>query len=200
MAEELQHLIDRINAEGVAKAEEKAAGIIAEAERRAVAIVADAERKAAAAREAAERDSNALRERAEVSLKQAGRDLSLSVKRDISETLARVLRRDADAALASPDVLSSCLESAVKALGADAAGAEVHVPPAQADALAAYARARLADEVAKGLVIAPDSDVASGLSVRVDGGRVEFDFTGRTLEDALAAQMRPALAKTVFGE
>ena len=42
MAEELQSLLDRIQNEGVAKAEARAAEIVAEAERKAAGIVAEA--------------------------------------------------------------------------------------------------------------------------------------------------------------
>ncbi|MBR1836459.1 MAG: hypothetical protein IJ783_04155, partial [Kiritimatiellae bacterium] len=73
MAEELQSLLDRIRAEGVEKANARAAEITAEAEKKAAAIVADAEKKAAAAVAAAREEADTLRQRAEQSLAQAAR-------------------------------------------------------------------------------------------------------------------------------
>ena len=78
--------------------------------------------------------------------------------------------------------------------------AELRVPEDQAAALADYARSRLADEVAKGLTIAPDSDVTAGIRVLLDGGRVEHDFTEESVMEALSRVVRPSLAKLAFGK
>ena len=163
MAEELQSLLDKIQSEGVAKAEARAAEIVAEAEKKAADVVAEAERKAAETRAAAEADAATLQSRAEASLRQAARDVRLQVGAAIQET-------------------------------------ELRVPEDQAKALAEYARARLADEVGKGLKIAPDSDVTAGIRVLLDGGRVEHDFTDEAVMEALSRVVRPSLAKLAFGD
>ena len=100
MAEELQSLLDRIQSEGVAKAEARAAEIVAEAEKKAADLVAGAEKKAAGLRAAAEADAATLQSRAEQSLQQAARDVRLQVGAAIQETLERVLLKDVRAALA----------------------------------------------------------------------------------------------------
>ena len=74
------------------------------------------------------------------------------------------------------------------------------IPEDQAEALSEYARARLADEVGKGLKIAPDSDVTAGVRVLLDGGRVEHDFTDEAVMEALSRVVRPSLAKLAFGK
>ena len=145
MAEELQSLLDRIQNEGVAKAEARAAEIVAEAEKKAAGIVAEAEKKAADLRSAAEADAATLQSRAEQSLQQAARDVRLQVGAAIQETLERVLRKDVAAALADPAFLQRYVELAAKSAGG---AAELRVPEDQAAALADYARSRLADEIA----------------------------------------------------
>ena len=186
MAEELQSLLDRIQSEGVAKAETRAAEIVAAAEKRAAEL-----------RSAAETDAATLQSRAEQSLQQAARDVRLQVGAAIQETLERVLLRDVRAALADPAFLQRYVELAAKSAGG---AAELRVPEDQAAALADYARSRLADEVAKGLRIAPDSDVAAGIRVLLDGGRVEHDFTDEAVMEALSRVVRPSLAKLAFGK
>lgn len=197
MAEELQSLLDRIQSEGVAKAEARAAEIVAAAEKRAADIVAAAEKRAADLRSAAEADAATLQSRAEQSLQQAARDVRLQVGAAIQETLERVLRKDVRAALADPAFLQRYVELAAKSAGG---AAEMRVPEDQAAALADYARSRLVDEVSKGLKIAPDSDVAAGIRVLLDDGRVEHDFTDDAVMEALSRVVRPSLAKLAFGK
>ncbi len=197
MAEELQSLLDRIQSEGVAKAETRAAEIVAEAEKKAASIVAEAERKAAEIRSAAEADAATLQARAEQSLQQAARDVRLQVGAAIQETLERVLLKDVRAALADPAFLQRYVELAAKSAGG---AAEMRVPEDQAAALADYARSRLVDEVSKGLKIAPDSDVAAGIRVLLDDGRVEHDFTDEAVMEALSRVVRPSLAQLAFGK
>ena len=75
MAEELQHLIDRIRAEAIERAEAEAARILAQAREKAAAEVREAERRAREIIAKAERDAAVFAERAQRSLEQAARDL-----------------------------------------------------------------------------------------------------------------------------
>ena len=56
-------------------------------------------------------------------------------------------------------------------------------------------RAQLA--AAKNVTVVMDDATQSGFSVRLDNGRVEHDFTGPAVAEALAARLRPALAALV---
>ena len=198
MSEELQSLLDRIQADGVAKAEARAAEIVSEAERKAAGIVSAAEKKAAETLAKAEADAATFGRRAEESLRQAARDVVRSVREDVQETCARLLRADVKAAL-SGDALAAVVEAVARASAAEDAGAELRVPPAAAEKVAAHAKARLAAELAKGLRIAPDADVSAGVRVLVKDGRVEHDFTDGAIVEALSRVVRPELAKAAFG-
>ena len=161
MSEELQSLLDRIQADGVGKAEARAAEIVAEAEKKAAAIVAEAEKKAADLRSKAEADAATFARRSEESLRQAARDVVRGVRENVQATCERLVKADVKAAL-SGDALAAVVETVAKAAVAEDAGAELRVPPAEAEKVAAHAKARLAAELAKGLRIAPDSDVGAG--------------------------------------
>ena len=199
MSEELQSLLDRIQRDGVAKAEARAAEIVSAAEQKASGIVAEAEKKAAEIRAAAEADAETSARRSAESLRQAARDVVRTVRENVQETCERLLREDVRAAL-SGDALAAVVEAVAKAAVAEDAGAELRVPPAEAEKVAAHAKARLAAELAKGLRIAPDSDVAAGVRVLVENGRVEHDFTDAAIVEALARVVRPELARTAFGQ
>lgn len=199
MSEELQSLLDRIQRDGVAKAEARAAEIVSAAEQKASGIVAEAEKKAAEIRAAAEADAETSARRSAESLRQAARDVVRTVRENVQETCERLLREDVRAAL-SGDALAAVVEAVAKAAVAEDAGAELRVPPAEAEKVVAHAKARLAAELAKGLRIAPDSDVAAGVRVLVENGRVEHDFTDAAIVEALARVVRPELARTAFGQ
>ena len=188
MSEELQSLLDRIQADGVAKAEARAADIVSAAEKKAAERLAKAEADAAT-----------FERRAGESLRQAARDVVRSVRENVQETCERLLRADVKAAL-SGDALAAVVETVAKASAAEDAGAELRVPPAEAEKVAAHAKARLAAELAKGLKIAPDADVAAGVRVLVKNGRVEHDFTAEAVVEALSRVVRPELAKAAFGK
>ena len=80
MAEELQSLLDKINAEGVQKAEAEAARIIENAKKQAQEIRSEAEAQAAAAVKDAADQAAALETRAEAAIKQAARDVLLQLQ------------------------------------------------------------------------------------------------------------------------
>jgi len=201
MAAELQSLLEKIQSEGVDKAQAKAASILAEAEKAAAAKIAEAEKAAEAPLAKAEADAAVLRERSEQAVRQAARDVVLDVGQSIRQTLERVLLKDVDAAL-SGDFLETFLATLVKGFAAspDAAGGiQALVAPDQAERLAAYAKARLASAVAGGLLISPDRDVKAGIRVMLAGGRVEHDFTDAAIQAAMSRLMSPALTTMVFG-
>jgi len=199
MAQELQALLDRIQSEGVDKANEKAGVIRVEAERAAAGTVAAAEKKAADIITSAQAAADSLRERAEQAARQAARDVVLDTESKIRQTLERVLLRDTETALAG-DLLKTLLETVVRGVVKNGVGGiEVLVPAAQVDELAQFAASRLAAEVRDGLKISASGDVKSGIRVMVNNGRIEHDFTGTTLTVAMSGLMNQNLAKILFG-
>ena len=184
--EDLQSILEKINKEGVEKADAEAKRIIDEAKARAAAIVKEAEDSAAKTRADAEADAAASAKRGEETLRHAARDVAISVEKSVSAMLEKILVRDVDAALADESTAAAIAAEAVKELagpGEVTCGAK----------LAAVLKARLA---AKGdFTVVTDEASGSGFSVRLDGGRVEHSFTGATVAAELARRLRPELAR-----
>ena len=188
MSEELQGLLEKINREGVEKAQVRSGEIIAAAEAEARRLVAAAQKEAAQRRAEAEKAAADYAARAEVTVRQAARDTVREVERAVTGLLENLLAKDVDAALARPERVAELVTGVLK----DMAGpAEVALPPALAQTL----RAQLAAE--KNLTIVPDESVRTGFSVKIDGGRVEHAFTGPVVAAELARRLRPDLAKLV---
>ena len=96
MAEELQQLLEKIQHDGVEKANAEAAAILAKAKAEAAAILKDAEDRAAACRAQAEADAAAFAERAGKTVSQAARDTVLEVRQGIDRLLENLLAKDVE--------------------------------------------------------------------------------------------------------
>ena len=184
--EDLQSLLEKINREGVEKADAEAQRIIAEAEAKAAKIVADAENAAAKAKTDAGKEAAASAARAQETLRQAARDVVLGVKNSVTVLLEQVLSKNVNKALADEKTASVIVTEAIKGLvgpGEITCGAK----------LAQSLNAQLA--TLKSFTVVVDESVGSGFTVKVDGGRVEHAFTGEAIAAELAKHLRPDLAK-----
>ncbi len=192
MAEELQQLLEKIQRDGVDKANAEAQAIVDKAKEEAKAIVDKAKEEAAAATAKAEADAKAFAERANTTIKQAARDTVLEVKESVNKFFEGLLAQDVKGALA--DNAAALAAEAIKALSAGA-DAQVAANARLSEAL----RAQFAAGAANGVTVVTDESVGTGFSVRLDGGRVEHDFSEKAITAALAKRLRPDLAKIVEG-
>ncbi len=188
MAEELQQLLEKIQHDGVEKANAEAAAIISKAKAEAEACKKAAAEEAAAATAKAEAEAKASAERAEKTIQQAARDTIREVKNALDALFENLLAKNVNAALSTPGEAAKIALDAIRSLNAD--DAEV----AANEKLAAALKAQLAADAAKGVKVVLDPTVGSGFSIRLDGGRVEHDFSEAAISAAIAKRLRPALA------
>lgn len=183
--EDLQGLLEKINRDGVEKANAEAARIVGDAEAKAAAIVKEAEAAAAQAKASAEKAAADYQARAAETVKQAARDVVLGVKEAVTALLEKLLAQDVDAALADGKTATELVAAAIRDLtgpGEIVAGAKL------AAALKAQAAAL------KDFTVVTDDAIGTGFAVRLDGGRVEHAFTGEVIAAELAKRLRPDLA------
>ncbi len=199
MADELQSLIDRIQKDGLKKAEAAAAEIMARAETRAAELVRAAEAKAQALLKQAEADSEAYTHRSKRTLEQAARDIVLLVGSGVIGTVEKLLAQSVGAAL-SQDVLKDLVSRLVQAyISKDMNEGRVEVLLNEEDqaALKQFASENLRQELEKGLKISADARIRRGFTLALDGGQVRHDFTEQAIAESLAEFLRPALAEQV---
>jgi V/A-type H+-transporting ATPase subunit E len=199
MSVELEHLLETIEQEGVQKAEQHAAGIEKQARERAEQIVKQAEQRAAALKEQAEREAQLAEQRGRKALEQAARDTVLAVEKAVTALFQRLLARDVSAALDDETLraLVADVTRAYAAAEAGGAGARVTLSAEQAARLADRLVADLRDQVAGGVEIRPEGTVGAGFRLSISGSEVEHDFTAAAIAEALAALVRPELAKAI---
>ena len=183
--EDLQGLLEKINRDGVEKANAEAARIVGDAKAKADALVKAAESAAAQAKADAEKAAADYQVRAAETVKQAARDVVLGVRESVTRLLEGLLAKDVEAALADDAVAVGLVSAAIRDLtgpGEVVAGAKL------AAALKAQAAAL------KDFTLVTDEALGAGFSVRLDGGRVEHAYTGEVIAAELAKRLRPDLA------
>jgi len=184
--EDLQSLLEKINRDGVEKAEAEAKTILANARAKADALLESA--RAEAARQKADADKAAAdyASRAEETIRQAARDTVLKVESALTALLERVLVKDVEKTLADESTVQAIVAEAIKGV---VGSAEIAAPAKLVPAL----KAQLAAQ--GNITIVTDDTLGTGVSVKTDGGRVESAFTADVIAAEIAKRLRPDLAK-----
>ena len=192
MAEELKHLIEQIQKEGVEKANSEAESIISQAKEKAAKIVAEAEASANESLKKAENESAAFAERSVKTLEQAARDLLITVGQGCEKVVTETLGKEVDASI-SGDLLQKVITDVVTQ---GEGGATITVSEADQAGLTALC-ASIAKTTGKAVELQSDNEVLSGFKVTFEGKNVSLDYTGEAVAEALASFLRPELAKIV---
>ncbi len=195
MAEQLQHLIDRIRQEGVENGEKTAEALVAEAKKKAADIVAEAQKKAQDATAKAEADAKAFAERGRQTLQQAARDLLISIGGSVGRVVSGVVDAKVGAAL-TPETVGQMLVKLAASYGS-AENLTVALGEADAAALKGGVSKEVNDMLAKGLQIESDKEIFKGFRLGTKGGQVFHDFTKEAIAESLANFLRPDLADVV---
>ena len=193
MAEDLQALLDRIQTEGVAKAEAEASRIVEEAKKKATDLVAKAHAEESAAKERVAAEAAQFQERAEANVRQAARDVVLGVEKSVHDTLDRLLLAKVSSAL-DADTVRRLIAEVVPQF-AKSGDVAVELPAEKAAALRDALLAELQGAAVKGVEIRSADDLAAGFRVSLAGGRVEYDFSADAIREEMSRMLRPELAK-----
>ncbi|HRR33830.1 MAG TPA: hypothetical protein P5026_07025 [Kiritimatiellia bacterium] len=191
MTQDLQQLLEKIQRDGVEKAQAEAEALLADARKKATSILDAAQAEAAKVKAEARQEAEAFERRAEETMRQAARDTVTKVEKAVTRLLQRLLLENVNAGFdANPDLVADLAVEAVRVhLGAKG-GIEVEAAAKLADVL----RAKLAAEAAQGVTVVTDETAGTGFRLRLANGRVEHTFTGAAVAEALAKQLRPRLA------
>lgn len=199
MAEQLQELLERINREGVEKAEKKAAEIVAAAEGKAKAIVEAAEKQAADREAAAAAAAGRLKENAEKAIAQSSRNVLLSLQDEIQKYFDRILSAAIGESL-TPQALTEAILILVEKAAAGIGGeekVEVALNPEDAKKISDDLLVRFKKEAEGKLTIKPVPTVEAGFTISFDDGESSYDFTDTGLRDLLSTYLSPHLKEII---
>lgn len=192
---QLGELIEKIRSDGIKSAEEEAEKIITDAEQKASSIVRQAENDAERLREVSRAEADKAHRSGKEALRQAGRNLVLSVKGEIESLFDRVLTAEVARSL-DENLLSEAVLQAVKQLARSEDGdAVIELSEKDAAALEGRLRAAMSDDMARGTDIKPFRGLNAGFRVSMKNGSVFYDFSEKEIAGMIARCLNPRLAE-----
>ncbi len=195
MAEDLQGLLNKIQSEGVNKAEEEKARIIASAKEEAAKIVADAKAKAEETVKKAESDAKSSEERAKAAIRQAARDVIIALKSDLDARIKAVAKDCLGKAVDADTLAKTVLEIAKS--GSQDKGIQAIVSEKDAAALESSVKGGLLANLKVKPLISIGKGFGSGLKVGFVGEDVMFDLTDDALAGLIGEFVGPKLAAII---
>lgn len=197
MSEKLKELLEKINQEGVQQAGENAKAIELRAKKNAERIVSNAKNKAHSIIEEAEDIAEKTRKTGEVALKQASRDLILSLKDEIKKIFSKIIASETAKAVSSEDIvdlLGELIENYIKKGGASS-DVTVLVKKENLEKFKKMMLSKLKEKVKEGIEFKASPNINAGFSISFDKGKSFIDFTDEGLTEALCAYLNPELTK-----
>ncbi|MBN2097830.1 MAG: hypothetical protein JW714_05085 [Candidatus Omnitrophica bacterium] len=197
MAEDIKGLIDKIQKEGMQAAQQKAKNIEGQAEQKAKEIITSAEKQAQKLIEESQTRIATMEQRAQATLKQAGRDLLLSLRAELNALLDKLVAQETASAL-GPDELSKIITELIKGATKDLSREIViTLKPGELNQLAKTFLHKLSQEVKKGITLRPSGEITGGLTISYDGDKSHYDFTDQAMAAYLTAFLKPKLAEVL---
>lgn len=189
---QLKELIDRIKSEGIESADQQAQKIVQEAESKAKQIVSDAEKEADTIRQKAEEDAQRREHTGRESLKQAGRDLTISLEKSLQKLFDTVIYTESAAALKG-DLLKDLVKQLVDHWDEDVADIQLLVAEDQLKKIDKGLRDALSAKLAKGLELKPLEGVEAGFQVAYKDGSAYYNFTAEGVAEIVSEFLNPKL-------
>ena len=182
----LDTLIDKIKSEAIEAAEHKAKEILDQASMEAQNITAEAEAKREALLFEADKEAQATLAKGEISLKQAARDLIISVRNDLLKLLKNLLEQEVQDNF-TPDLMEKAILIIMENMGS---GNELR--------LSEDMESELADKVCRRLQqsntsnsISMDSALPKGFSVTKSEEGWSYHISSKELTDLLNEHLSP---------
>ena len=202
MADELQALLNRINEEGLKKANTTTQELVDQARVEAKQLLQKARDEADGILVDAKREAQLLVDKGGHSLRQAARDLLLSLREQLQERLSRVGKSCVAAAL-DADTMSQILLELVRAYVAEKGTVDridILLNEKQLAELQTVVNNKLGEDLRDNCHLAPTADIETGFKVVFDGADLVYDFSDEALAEALSSFLNPKLAAVLQGE
>lgn len=198
MTEELQALLERINEDGVNKAQAESEKIITESKKNAEQIEKQAQENAEKIKKDANQEADLLLRKGEDSLRQASRDIILSLREQLQERMAAVVK-NCLASDTDPKAFAGVIVDTVgKQIGEGTiSNLEVEIPEKDNKAITDHILGNLGNDLQKNTEITPRKEIESGFRLRFDNQDVVYDFSDQALADVILGFLGPKLAEII---
>ena len=199
MPEELQSLLEKIQEDGVKKADSEKERILAEAKTEADKITTDATEKAKEIVKKAEEKAKNDVERAENSIKQAARDISLALNAELRERLTGVAKECVGNAM-TPEFMGEIILKMQEGFLSKSAGdpdLEVLLNKNDLEKMESLMKGAMFKDLKKKPDFSMGHDFDTGLKIGFKGDDLFFDFSDEVIAGLICAYVGPKLAAII---
>jgi V/A-type H+-transporting ATPase subunit E len=199
MAEELQALLERINKQGVEKAEAEAEKIISHARKTAETTVKNARDEAAEIIAAAKADAELLTEKGRKSLAQAARDTLLSLRAVLQARMHSLVQACAGEAIsgkALAEIIAELVGQYASATDKDE-HFNIQISAKEKADVEKYLLSALGADLQKRSTVTPVPHLEGGFRLDFSGKDVIYDFSDAALAEVLCEFVNPRLAEII---
>ena len=195
MDAQLQEIIDTIKSEGVETAEARRQEIIENANAKAQSIIDEAKKEADSIVADAKEEAQKHEASGKAALRQAGRDLILTVRSEVEKLFDKVVHEATGEALTG-DKLADAVVAALNSWDeSKVADLEVLLPQKSLEEIEAGLKKRLAEAMKKGVEIKPATSVQAGFRIATKDGSAYYDFSDEGIAEMLSSFVGPRLAE-----
>lgn len=199
MPEELKDLIEKIQEEGLKVAEDKAKQVEEEAKNRAASIIAKAEKKKDALISEAEAKITRMEQSSKTSLKQAGRDLMLTLRKEINAMLDKIIASHIQEALSPAELAKIIAQLIEESKATEKKDIEILLKKQDLEKLKNKLFNELKAETKKDITLKASEDMRGGFIISYDKGKSHYDFTDTALAEYITIYLKPKLAEMLKG-
>jgi len=192
MDAKLEGLIAKIKKDGIEEAKKSSESIIEKAEAQAKTIVDQAKKEAEKIISQGKQEAQKLKANTENSLKQAARDLLLTLKNEINGLFNGIIKRKIAQEL-DPEFMSKLIVKIVESWSKEKQAAlELLVSKADKQKLEALLFKGLKDKAKEEIEIKVSKTITRGFRIGIKGEDLHYDFTEEVLSEAFKEFLNPA--------
>ncbi len=201
MADELQALLDKITEQELQKADAEKGKILSQAKEEAEATVRKAQEEAKSIVENARKDAAILQQKGEEALRQASRDVLLSLRSELEKRVKQAAEALLNANMKPATIADIVSKLVVNFVKADGSSDDIQILLNQEDiaAVEEALKATLADNLRANCTLAPSQAVSGGFKLVFKESGVVYDFTDKALADTVAAGLGGKIASVITG-
>jgi V/A-type H+/Na+-transporting ATPase subunit E len=199
MAEELQGLLDRINEEGIKKAESEKANIVNAAKQEADNIIKRAKIEAEQIIKKSNESASKNEERAKATIQQAARDIIIELNLSLQKRMHNCVKdlvTDAMTPKLMGDIISKLSDQYIKTSGKEAA-LNLVFPQKNLNDIVDRLKKTLINSFKETPEIFPGHDFTAGMKVGIKGSDVYLDFSDEALTEMICEYIGPRLTSAL---
>lgn len=195
MAEELKGLIEKIQEEGVKAGEDKAKAIEEEARQLAKTIIGKAEKEAENIVRSAEEKISRMEESGKTSLKQAGRNLMISLHKQVNSLLENIITSRVKEALTPEEMIKIITIIAKEAAVAKKNDITISLNKKDLEKMEKGLFEELKKQLKHEIILKSSEEISGGFTISYDEGKSHYDFSDEALAEYIGSYLRPKLAE-----